>query len=125
MKISEALERIDASKPNTFESGEKIEWLARLDARIHSEIIMTHEHKPEDENFTAYSAATDGNTELLAEYPYDNLYIYYLESQIDYYNGEMAKYNNSAAMFNNAYAEYANYINRKKMPLTKAEMRYF
>lgn len=91
MKISEALERIDASKPNTFESREKIEWLARLDARIHSEIIMTHEHKPEDETFTAYSAETDGNTELLAEYPYDNLYIYYLESQIDYGNSYAQK----------------------------------
>lgn len=125
MKIDEVLERIDGLKPNTFGDAEKIEWLARLDARIHGEILMTHEHEPGEEEFTPYPADVDRETELLVEYPYDSLYVYYLESQIDYYSGEMAKYNNSAAMFNSAYAEYANHINRTKMPLTKAEMRYF
>ena len=125
MKISEALTRIDGLKPNTFGDDEKIEWLSRMDARIHGEILMTHEHEPEEETFAGYSAATDDDTELLAKHPYDSLYIYYMESQIDYYNGEMAKFNNSAAMFNSAYGDYANYINRTKMPLGKAEMRYF
>lgn len=125
MKIGEALERIDGLKPNTFGDDEKIGWLAGLDARIHGEIIMTHAHTPEEDSFAPYPADIDRDTELLAKQPYDTLYIHYLESQIDYYNGEMAKYNNSAAMFNGAYAEYASHINRTKMPLTRAEMRYF
>lgn len=125
MKICEAVSRIDELKPNSYSEGEKIEWLSRLDARIHGEVVMTHQHEPTEESFTAYSGETDRETDLLAKAPYDSLYIYYLESQIDYHDGEMAKFNNSAAMFNSAYAEYANHINRIKMPLGKAEMRYF
>lgn len=125
MTIGEALERMDGLKPNTYGEDEKIGWLAALDARIHEEIRMTHEHGESEEGFAGYTGETDRDTELLAPAPYDELYLYYLESKIDYYNGEMGKFNNSAAMFNAAYADYANYINRTRMPLCGQEMRYF
>lgn len=124
MTIIEAINRIDDLKPNSYTYLEKIGWLSKLDGTIKKNIIDTHEDG-EDITFTGYNNDTPDDTELLVKAPYDEIYLYWLESRIDYYNGEMAKYNNSAAMFNNAYAEYANYINRKKMPLTKAEMRYF
>lgn len=124
MTIIEAINRIDELKPNSYTYLEKIGWLSKLDGAIKKNIIDTHEDS-EDITFTGYNNDTPDDTELLVKAPYDEIYLYWLESRIDYYNGEMAKYNNSAAMFNNAYAEYANYINRKKMPLTKAEMRYF
>lgn len=125
MTIREALDGIDAMKPNTYEESEKLRWLSALDARIHREVVMTHEHDAAEESFAGYTAQTDRDTELLAKAPDDELYLYYLESKIDYCNGEMGKYNNSAAMFNNAYTEYANYINRTRRPLRKAEIRYF
>ena len=124
MTIIEAINRIDELKPNSYTYLDKIGWLSKLDGTIKKNIIDTHEDG-EDITFTGYNNDTPDDTELLVKAPYDEIYLYWLESRIDYYNGEMAKYNNSAAMFNNAYAEYANYINRKKMPLTKAEMRYF
>ena len=124
MTIIEAINRIDELKPNSYTYLDKIGWLSNLDGAIKKNIIDTHEDG-EDITFTGYNNDTPDDTELLVKAPYDEIYLYWLESRIDYYNGEMAKYNNSAAMFNNAYAEYANYINRKKMPLTKAEMRYF
>ena len=124
MTIIEAINRIDELKPNSYTYLEKIGWLSKLAGTIKKNIIDTHEDG-KDITFTGYNEDTDADTELLVKAPYDEIYLYWLESRIDYYNGEMAKYNNSAAMFNNAYAEYANYINRNKMPLTKAEMRYF
>ena len=124
MTIIEAINRIDELKPNGYTYLDKIGWLSKLDGTIKKNIIDTHEDG-EDITFTGYNEDTAADTEMLVKAPYDEIYLYWLESRIDYYNGEMAKYNNSAAMFNNAYAEYANYINRKKMPLTKAEMRYF
>lgn len=124
MTIKEALDSIDVLKPNTYEESEKLRWLSTLDARIHKDVVLTHEHDAA-ESFTGYTAQTDKDTELLVGAPHDELYLYYLESKIDYYNGEMGKYNNSAAMFNNAYTEYANYINRTKKPLCKAEIRFF
>lgn len=125
MKIQEALDGVDALKPNTCDEGTKIRWLSALDARIHSEILMTHDHDPAEEAFAGYTEQTDRDTELLAADPHDEMYLYYLESKIDYSNGEMGKYNNSAAMFNSAYAEYANFINRTRMPVQKTDIRYF
>lgn len=125
MKIKDALERIDGLRPNTYRDSEKIAWLSALDARIHKEVLMTHEHTQPEESFTGYTTQTDRDTELLACFPYDTLYLYYLESQMDYSNGEMGKFNNSAAMFNSAYAEYANYINRTRLPIGGADIRYF
>lgn len=125
MTIKEALDRIDALKPNTYEEGEKLRWISTLDARIHRDVVLTHEHNAAAESFAGYTAQTNKNTELLVAAPHDELYLYYLESKIDYYNGEMGKYNNSAAMFNSAYTEYANYINRTRKPLCKAKIRFF
>jgi hypothetical protein len=44
------------------------------------------------------------------------MYLFWLESKIDYWNGEMGKYNNSISMFNTAYAEYERYYRRTHMP---------
>lgn len=125
MTIKEALERIDGLKPNTYDSAEKIRWLTELDARVHRELLMTHAHGEDEEIFEGYTGETEPETELLAIAPYDGMYLYYLESKIDYYNGEQGKFNNSAAMFNTAYADYANFVNRVRLPLCKQEMRYF
>jgi hypothetical protein len=56
---------------------------------------------------------------LIVEHPYDDIYIKWLEAQIDYANGEYGKYNNSIAMFNTAYEAYAKYYNRTHMPISK------
>lgn len=125
MKIQEALDGVDTLKPNTCDEGTKIRWLSVLDARVHSEILMTHDHDPAEGVFAGYTEQTDRDTELLAAAPHDEMYLYYLESKIDYSNGEMGKYNNSAAMFNSAYTEYANFINRTRMPVQKTDIRYF
>lgn len=65
MTIKEALDSIDALKPNTYEEGEKLRWLSTLDARIHRDVVLTHEHNAAAESFAGYTAQTDRNTELL------------------------------------------------------------
>ena len=42
MKISEAIGKIDALKPNTYKEDIKIGWLSTLDGIIKKEIIDTH-----------------------------------------------------------------------------------
>ena len=95
MTIREALNGIDGLKPNTYDESVKVAWLSALDMRIHQEIVLTHAHEAGEESFSGYTEQTDEDTELLVEAPYDELYLYYLESKIDYGNGEMGKYNNS------------------------------
>ncbi len=123
MTIIEAINLIDRKKPNTYEQSEKVRWLSTLDGLVKRTIIDNHEGA-EDIEFTGYDDTTDVMSELLVPAPYDEIYLFYLESKIDYYNGEYNKYNNSVTMYNNAYTEYANYYNRSNMPKNKGRFLF-
>ena len=117
MKIIEAINRIDSLKHNTYTESDKVEWLSRLDTMVKKHIIDTHEGI--DVTFTGYDDITDLQTELLVPAPYDEVYLRWMEAQIDYHNGEYDKYNNAMEMFNTAYEGYQNYYNRTHMPKGK------
>ena len=124
MTILEAISRVDAVKPNSYSQTEKIAWLSRIDATIKNEIIDTHEGA-ENITFNGYDNDTDTNTELLVPAPYDEVYIRYLEMQIDYANNEYGKYNNSMVMYNAAYTACEKYYNRTHMPVSKGNRFIF
>ena len=115
MTIMEALYRIDEVKPNSYSQAEKIKWMSSLDGVIKSEVIDTHEGG-ENVVFNGYDENSDLSTVLLVPAPYDDIYLRWLEMQIDYANGEYGKYNNSMSVYNTAYTSYANYYNRTHMP---------
>lgn len=117
MTIIEAINRIDTLVPNRYELVEKVRWLSTLDGIIKAELIDTHEVN--DVDFSGYNENTNLNTVLLVPAPYDQIYIFWLESQIDYWNKEMGKYNNSIIMYNTAYSDYEKYYNRTHMPRGK------
>lgn len=105
MKIIEAINYIDELKPNGYSQPMKVRWLSLLEGKIMSEIIGTT-------GFAGYDDDTPLDTELTVSYPYDEVYTYWLEAQIDYANGEYPRYNNSMAMFNTAYSAFERYHNR-------------
>ena len=117
MKIIEAITRIDSLKHNTYTESDKVEWLSRLDTMVKKHIIDTHEG--DEVSFTGYDDITNLQTELLVPAPYDEVYLRWMEAQIDYHNGEYDKYNNAMEMFNTAYEGYQNYYNRTHMPKGK------
>lgn len=149
MTIQEAINRVDALRPNAQKREWKIRWLSELDGLIYHEIILTHErahagpklsrwdiitryppeerealmdqlHAQEDtEKFTGYNNDTPQDTVLLAPYPYDEIYQHYLNRQIDLQNLEMDKYNNDTALFNNAYETFSNWYTRTHMPIQR------
>ena len=116
MTIAEAIQSVDSLKPNNYSELEKIEWLNKLDSTIKKEIIDTHDDDGEI-TFNGYDDNTSLNTKLIVESPYDIVYIYWLQSQIDYWNQELGKYNNSITMYNTAYSEYERYYNRAHTPI--------
>lgn len=118
MTVIEAIELVDRLKPNKFSEEDKVKWLSDIDGLIVRELVDTHEDSPLQGEFGGYTSAD--NTQLIAPYPYDNLYRWYLESQIDLGNMEIAKYNNSRTLFNNAYLTYTDHYNRTHMPKRKA-----
>ncbi len=123
MTIIEAINKIDSLKPNSYTQSDKIRWLSDLDGKIKIEIIDTHEGG-ENVVFNGYDANTLLETNLIAPAPYDDVYIKWLESQIDYTNGEYQKYNNSATAYNTAYLAFERYYNRRNKPKS-AKLKFF
>ena len=113
MKIIDAIKEIDSLKHNTYSQPIKLGWLSRLDYMVKKHIIDTHQG--EEVNFTGYNDSTDLQTELLVPAPYDEVYLRWMEAQIDYHNGEYDKYNNAIIMFNAAFEAYQkHYISAHK-----------
>ena len=119
MTVMGAINQLNAVKPNGYGQSEKIKWLSILDGRIKTEVIDTHEgaedKAKEFKGYTNNSLMAD----LLVPAPYDDIYIKWLEAQIDYANGEYKRYNVSSAMFNNVYDAFVKWYNRTHMPISK------
>ena len=124
MKIMEAITRLDSLKFNTYTQADKVEWLSRLDSMVKKHIIDTHEGG-ENVVFSGYDDSTDPNTELLVPMPHDEMYLRWMEAQIDYYNGEYDKYNNAIIMFNTAWEAYQSFYTRNHMPLIRGKRFLF
>ena len=118
MTIQDAIDEVTRLWPSDYDGGDMVRWLNRVENQIYNEIILTHEGGGGIER-PAFDEDTDWEaTVLLAPAPHDELYIYYLEYQIDYNNIETEKASNSMAMFAAAYQAYADWYNRTHRPKT-------
>ena len=123
MTISEAIAKIDSLKPNGYSQADKLGWLSLADGMIKNNIIDTHEGG-EDVTFNGYDGKTPIGTELIAKAPYDEMYVSWLASKIDYYNGDYARYNNNIVRFNDTLSAYTSHYNRTHMPKGK-NLKFF
>ena len=105
MTISEAITRLDLQKQNTCTRQEKLNWLSELDGLIKTQILDAYENPPAV--LLPYGDSPEENTVLLAEPPYDSMYLWYLEAKIDYQNGEVIRFNNAMELFQALFREYA------------------
>lgn len=119
MTIIEAIGLNDSFKPNNYTPEDKIAWLSTLDGIIKKEIIDTHEGS-EGVEFNGYDKNTPLDTVLLAPPPYDDIYLKWLEAQIDYANGETPRYNNSMLAYNSVFSALSRHYNRTHMPRGKS-----
>ena len=121
MTIREAISRANPLKPNGYEDPIKVQWLDALDRKIYNDIISAHEGYPDV--FEGYSEKTNQDTVLLAPDDYAELYVYYIVSMIDYYNGETTRYVNDTRMYNSAYDSFVSYYNRTYTPVYKGNFK--
>lgn len=123
MKLMEAISAVDALKPNTYSPEDKIGWLSQVDETVRREVL--DHHQGSGAAFEGYSADTPPDTELLVPPPYDQLYLRYLEAQIDYYNDEYDRFNNAMEMYEAAFDSFAKYYTRTHMPISKGRRFLF
>ena len=108
MTIDQAINALDSRQSNTFSRQEKISWLSQLDALICSEVLM--------QEFSGYTTETDPQTQLRVGQPWEEIYLHYMQAQMDYCNGELTRYANGAAMYNTLLAAFKNHHNRTNLP---------
>lgn len=118
MTVIEAINRLDTIKPNRYGQEEKIRWLSHLDGIIKREIIDTHEGGGA-EGFSGYGEDSL-DAELLVPAPYDDIYVKWMEAQIDYASGEFGRYNNTSAAYNSAYIAFSKAYHREHCPKSSA-----
>lgn len=126
MTIKEAIAQLDNLKPNMYGEPDKKRWLSRLDTRIWQDILLTHELNEGEElpEFEPYDVDTSGETELLVGEPYDEMYVRWLEAQVDYANREFDGFNNSNAVFESIYGAFRNAYNQSHMPIGRHKTYY-
>ena len=124
MTIKEAITRLDALKFNTYTDADKVEWLSRLDSAVKLQIIDSH-GGANDVTFNGYDENTPVDTVLLVPAPYDEVYLRWMEAQIDYHNGEYDKFNNSIIMYNTAFDAYQKYYTRTHKPVQRGRRFLF
>lgn len=114
MTIRQAIDRLDFRMANTFSDADKIAWLTTADSIINEKIMKT--------GSCEYSEL-DKDTFLLAPAPFDEMYIYYMEAMIHYYNGENDRYNAAIIMYNKHFEDFAAWYIRTNSP-TKKPVRF-
>ena len=104
MTVKEALDTVSALKPHPYDPKHLLRELSRLDGRILREVWQGREGAAEA--VPDYTQETAETTALLAEGPYDLMYIHYLMARVALWNGETERYNQFAALFEETYAAY-------------------
>lgn len=123
MTITQAITAVDDVKPNQYTDAQKKSWLSELDGRIKREAIDKCEGA-DDVFFSGYDSGTDGGQELMLPAPWERIYVDWLCSQIDYYNGETGRYNNSVTVFNDNMDAFRAWYIQAHTPLQTAQFNY-
>ena len=117
MTILEAIQRVDALKPNAYTQHDKVKWLSALDGKVQIEVFDTHHDSPAA--FWEYTDDTALDTQLRIPFPYDDVYEPWLMLNIDWMNREIGSFNNNTAVFNARYLEFRQFWNRTHRPKSK------
>ena len=118
MSIQEVIAKINKLKPNTIDDEHKVEWLSKLDGLIYVEMIKNHRASAltsilpnVKEEFTPYDE-NNTNDELLVPYAFNDLYLFWLEAQMNYWLDDIVNYNKAMTRFGELYASFGNWFNR-------------
>lgn len=105
MTATKLFERLRKLKPVPAEIDDTIllDWLNQVEGQILHEIFLLALSE-----ITPY--ATTPTEALAAPYPYDGIYLLWMEAQVDFANGEYERYTNTMQRYNTAWNDLARHI---------------
>lgn len=111
MTISEAISQTRKLSGNAVDDNTMCRWLSELDGRLMLDFYKGGE-------WMSYSLPQDADHELLVPFPWDELYVHYLEAMVYYSNGEFERYRNSYEMYNKKELDFRQWYARTHVPIT-------
>ncbi len=119
MTLAEAIVQARMSRPNTFSDETLTDWVSDLEAGIQTEIWL----RERGDLLPEYDFDTDGAVKLLAEKPFDKLYVLWLRAMISRARDEEADHAAAKRDFDELYGRYVRYFAGKYAPalLTPSE----
>lgn len=112
MTITRAIALADELCPNAYSNDVKLQWINQIEGRLALEVFLMAVAEVQD-NFQ-YTAVDD--TELLVKSPHDDIYTWWLRSQIDLAHAEYDKAANDTAMFEAAWNEFVTWFCQRYDP---------
>ena len=113
MNLRELLVEVDQLRPNAFADAEKIRMVNTVEGRIYKDILSKYEG--EEPVFVPFAEGQE-ERELVVPVPFTDVYVFYLISMVDFYNGDSNKYNDSMILYNDAWENYAAYYLQTHTP---------
>ena len=115
MTVKELLADIDLKNPNDVQDHVKRNWILTQEKLLLDEVLQTYvlsSEEAEQAEALADLGSLDDDYEPLAQPPYHELYIHYVNAQIGLANVDTVAYQNAQALYNNALLTYKNKFNR-------------
>lgn len=107
-KYIEIIRLVDGYRPNAFEDHLKLWWLVSLDGKIAVDLMRINIEEVRAIMDCGYPEGLEHSP--LVGFPYEELYLHYLDAKICYSNGEYNDYQNAMESYNAAYAEFAKWF---------------
>lgn len=123
MTVNEVIARVDKHCPNQISKADKVGFITACERRLINEALSNYPAAKYDRNFKKYDPDTDGERELLAECPYDELYVHYVMAEIYLILHEQNHYNNELYIFNNLYGDYKIHLIKTMRPSGPSRFR--
>lgn len=116
MTIKELIKYCDETRPNQYSNEHKIRWLNEVEAKVVDEIVNKIESL-EYMMFEPYTYEANIDTELILPDQFDDVYIAYIYSKVDFTNAEFERYQTDSALFEAAWNDAAGWARRNYKPL--------
>lgn len=114
MTLAKLIAEIQTLRPSQYDEHQLTAWVNEIEAQTVDEVY--NKAMFDQTEFTPYDIDLDAEKELLIPDEHAEVYLHYLASKIDYWNGEIDRYNNSAAMYGASWATFANKYRRHHKP---------
>ena len=114
MRLGELIETVIRTRGRQYSEDIMTGWLNEIEGQVIDEVINKAEGY--DLKFKPMTYELDAERELSVPDRFQDVYINYMLSKIDFHNQETERYNNDVVMYNSAYDAFASWFRKNHMP---------